>query len=213
MKKFLVFLLMLTFITKVNAYENEIFKIEIPEGYTEEKQNESNNYRWTKNNEYISITVSDNTKLKYDISEYTEEDIKKQKEYLETGINKGLEKYNIKVTVSDIRRFNQDDIFYLEYDLFYPSEKVTGYNMYQKGRMYTTNNYITTIIYSSEKELKNNEEYKNVIESLKINDTKVSKPNTLLYIIITAVSGIVLIVVAIVFIKMKKKNKKETSKK
>ena len=205
MKKFFIITIMLLMlITKVKAYENEVFKINIPESYVLEDSEEENNYRWIKDNNYISITTSDNSKLKYDVKEFTDEDINKQKEYLETGINKGLEKYNINITVNDIKKLNDDDIYYLEYDIYYPSKEITGYDMYQKGRMYTTNKYITTIIYSSDKEIAGNDEYLNIINSLDILDSNVIHSNLTLYIIITIASGILLFVIAVIIIKKRK---------
>ncbi len=205
MKKFFIITIMLLMlITKAKAYENEIFKIDIPESYVLEDSKEENNYRWIKDNNYISITTSDNSKLKYDVKEFTDEEINKQKEYLETGINKGLEKYNINITVNDIKKLNDDDIYYLEYDVYYPSKDITGYDMYQKGRMYTTNKYITTIIYSSDKEIAGNDEYLNIINSLDILDSNVIHSNLTLYIIITIASGILLFVIAVIIIKKRK---------
>lgn len=205
MKKFFIITIMLLMlITKAKAYENEIFKIDIPESYVLEDSKEENNYRWIKDNNYISITTSDNSKLKYDVKEFTDEEINKQKEYIETGINKGLEKYNINITVNDIKKLNDDDIYYLEYDVYYPSKDITGYDMYQKGRMYTTNKYITTIIYSSDKEIAGNDEYLNIINSLDILDSNVIHSNLTLYIIITIASGILLFVIAVIIIKKRK---------
>ena len=112
MKKLLfIFTLILLSISNVKAYENEYFKIDIPEKY-KETLNENGNYKWENDNKYISITISDNTELNYDVKLYTEEDIQNKKDYIETNINKELEKYNIKVSVTDIKKQQlKDDIY------------------------------------------------------------------------------------------------------
>lgn len=177
MKKILIMFLILLTIINVKAYENNIFKIDIDESYKLEL--ESNNaYRWTKDNNYIAISVSDNTKLKYDVKNYTDEDIKNQKKYFEEGINSGISKYNITATINEVKKLNNDKNYYLEYDIYYPSKKAIGYDMYQKGRMYTTNKYIITIIYSSDNKLDKNNEYETILNSLNIlDDYNVVKTN------------------------------------
>ena len=204
MKKIII-LFLLFFSVNVYAYENKYFNIDIPEEYKLSEQEEYV-YKWENKNNYIAITINSNLKLEYNIETFKEEDLVKQKEYIENGINKGLEKYNITAEVSNVTKSKDNNHSYLEYDIYYPSEKLTGYNMYQKGRMYTTKNYITTIIYSSDKEIKDNEECKTILNSFKIIDTELVIKNgykrLLLFILI--VGGILGIIGGIVSYKKRK---------
>ena len=65
MKKLLLIPLLLLNISNVKAYENEYFKIDIPENYKEDIM-ENSTYKWidtkSKNNDNIVITVSKNDK-------------------------------------------------------------------------------------------------------------------------------------------------------
>ena len=174
MKKFVLFTLLFSFCISVKAYENRYFKVDIKDDF-KQTINQTNMYKWEKGNDYIAITISDNTHLKYNVETFSDEDLKDQKAYLEEGINKGLEKYNIKTEVSNLTKVKNDKSTYLEYDVFYPSKKTTGYDTYQKGRMYTTSNYITTVIYNSDKEITlENKDYKNIIDSFEIIDKEIS---------------------------------------
>ena len=168
MKKVFILLILFSCIMKINAFENNTFKIDIPESY-KETINQDDVYKWEKDNNYIAITVNSNKQVKYNVKYYTEEDINKQKEYIESNINKGLEQYEIKATVQDIKKYNKDELYYIEYSIYYPTKNTTGSDIYQKGRMYTTNNYITTIIYNSDKEI-NDEDFNNILNTLEIKD-------------------------------------------
>ena len=173
MKKILFTLFTLIMFTHVFAYENKFFKVELPDSY-KQTVNETNMFKWVKDNNYLAITISDNTKLKYNVVEFKDEDLVTQKEYLEKGINDGLKKYEITAEVSNINKVTKNNTTYLEYDVFYPSKEITGYDTYQKGRMYTTNKYITTVIFNSDKEIKeDNQEYQNIMNSLTILDSNI----------------------------------------
>ena len=102
-KKLLVLLLIITSIKAIYAYENEYFTIDIPKNY-KLTMNENYIYKWENKDKYISITIADNTKTKYNVGSYTDKDIENQKEYIETNIIKSLEDYNIKVDVTNIEK-------------------------------------------------------------------------------------------------------------
>ena len=72
--------------------------------------------------------------------------------------------------------------------------------------MYTTKNYITTIIYSSDTELKNNEEYNNILNSFKIIDTElvIKSGYKRLLVFILVIGGILGIIGGIVSYKKRK---------
>ncbi|UKI58756.1 MAG: hypothetical protein L6V81_05200 [Clostridium sp.] len=71
-----------------------IFKLNVPDGYTEEI-NEPSLYKWTKDNNYITVTIDNNTN-RYDILRYTEDDMKKYEEYIENSINEQLKRLQYK---------------------------------------------------------------------------------------------------------------------
>ncbi len=198
MKKIILIFLMLIISINVKAYENDIFKVDIDKSYKLELET-TNAYRWTKDNNYIAISVNDNKKLKYNIEAYTKEDIENQEKYFEDGINKGISKYNIKADVTNIEKLNNNNAYYLEYDVYYPSKTAIGYDMYQKGRMFTTNKYIINIIYSSDKKLENSDDYKNVLNSLTILDNKTNDSNWFIYtfIAIGVIAGIIGAIISI----------------
>ena len=80
MKKIIfVFFVILFSITSVYAFENEYFKIYIPNGYEIETNDDDNRiFKWTNNDDYIVVTV-DNNDNKYSVKVYTENDILNQK--------------------------------------------------------------------------------------------------------------------------------------
>ena len=174
MKKFILFTLLFSICISVKAYENRYFKLDLKDDF-KQTVNKTNVYKWEKGNDYIAITISDNTTLQYNVETFTDEDLNNQKVYLEDGINKGLEKYNLKAEVSNLVKVKNDKSTYLEYDVYYPSKKTTGYDTYQKGRMYTTAKYITTVIYNSDKEItEENKNYKSIMDSFIIIDKEIN---------------------------------------
>ena len=56
---FLLLLIFCSFIT-VKAYENDYFKIDVPDGYTISKEG-PNAYKWDKGNGYIAVSLADNS--------------------------------------------------------------------------------------------------------------------------------------------------------
>ena len=127
MKKiFTMLIILLTLfaeILNIKALENSYFKINIPEEYTEEI-NESSLYKWTKDNNYITITIDNNTN-RYDILRYTEDDMKKYEEYIENSINEQLKDYNIKVDVKNVRKEKINDRNCIVYDTVWPTKEST----------------------------------------------------------------------------------------
>ena len=194
MKK--IFTIILLFIgmlsVNVNALENSYFKIDIPEGYKEEI-NESSLYKWTKYNNYITITIDNNTN-RYDILRYTEDDMKKYEEYIENSINEQLKDYNIKVDVKNVRKEKINDRNCIVYDTVWPTKESTGYDTYQRGYTFTTDKYIMMLTYSSDSELDNNTELTNLINSFKVLDSEIvynDKYRYRIMIIIAVVVGLI----------------------
>ena len=194
MKKILfIFLLIFFSIINIKAYENEYFKIDIPESYKLETDKEFT-YKWVNNNKYISITINDNISLNYDVKSYTDEDISNQKKYIEDNINRGLQAYNIKVNVTDIKKIVlNNDTYSLNYTIYWPSKEKLGYDIYQIGNVISSDKYITTIIYNTDNEIDENE-YNSIINSLEIKD-KLKRKNrgniiTILLLLIAAFLGV-----------------------
>ena len=167
MKKIFFLLIYFLFILNVEAYSNDLFQIDIPEEYKIE--NNKAIYKWNKDDSYIAITVDDNTKLQYNVSSYTDEDINNYKSHLETSISEGLKNYNVSVNVRDVFKETINDVDSLTYNLSFNSKEI---NQYQKGNVFTTENYIITFVISSNKEI-NEEEYSSILNSLTIHDEKI----------------------------------------
>lgn len=192
MKKIFTIILLFIGILNINALENSYFKIDIPEGYTEEI-NESSLYKWTKDNNYITITIDNNTN-RYDILRYTEDDMKKYEEYIENSINEQLKDYNIKVDVKNVRKEKVNDRNCIVYDTVWPTKESTGYDTYQRGYTFTTDKYIMMLTYSSDNELDNNTELANLIDSFKVLDSEIvynDKYRYRIMIIIAVVFGLI----------------------
>lgn len=167
MKKIFFLLIYFLFMLNVEAYSNDLFQIDIPDEYKIE--NNKAIYKWNKDDSYIAITVDDNTKLQYNVSSYTDEDINNYKSHLETSISEGLKNYNVSVNVRDVFKEKINDVDSLTYNLSFNSKEV---NQYQKGNVFTTENYIITFVISSNKEI-NEEEYSSILNSLTIHDEKI----------------------------------------
>lgn len=192
MKKIFTILILFIGILNIKALENSYFKIDIPEGYKEEI-NESSLYKWTKDDNYITITISNNTN-KYDILRYTDKNIKEYEKYIEDSINKELEEYNIKVDVQNVKKDKINNRNCIVYDTIWPTKESTGYNTYQRGYTYTTNKYIIMLTYSSNKELDNNEEITNLINSFNILDDEIvynDKYKYRIMIVIAVIFGLI----------------------
>lgn len=194
MKKIFTIILLFIGILSVNAntLENSYFKIDIPEGYKEEI-NESSLYKWTKDNNYITITIDNNTN-RYDILRYTEDDMKKYEEYIENSINEQLKDYNIKVDVKNVRKEKINDRNCIVYDTVWPTKESTGYDTYQRGYTFTTDKYIMMLTYSFDSELDNNTELTNLIDSFKVLDSEIvynDKYRYRIMIIIAVVVGLI----------------------
>ena len=203
-KKLLVLLLIITSIKPIYAYENEYFTIDIPKNY-KLTMNENNIYKWENKDKYISITIADNTKTKYNVGSYTDKDIENQKEYIETNINKGLEDYNIKVDVTNIEKIQLNNTYSLNYTIFWPTKQLTGHDSFQVGNVISSEKYMTTIIYNCNDEI-DQEEYNKIINSFKINDslTKPVSKIPISFILIILISSFLAIFNSI---RRKKKNK------
>lgn len=167
MKKIFFLLIYFLFMLNVEAYSNDLFQIDIPEEYKIE--NNKAIYKWNKDDSYIAITVDDNTKLQYNVSSYTDEDINNYKSHLETSISEGLKNYNVSVNVRDVFKETINNVDSLTYNLSFNSKEI---NQYQKGNVFTTENYIITFVISSNKEI-NEEEYSSILNSLTIHDEKI----------------------------------------
>ena len=135
-KKLLIVLLTIMSVCNVKAVENDIFKIDIPENFIEDKVEEKTNiYKWENkdNNIFhnIVVTVDNNSsENKYNIKHFNDEDISNYTKYIEESINNELKEFGIKVNVSNMKKetLNNNDI--LSYNTMWPTMNSLGYNTY-----------------------------------------------------------------------------------
>ncbi len=207
MKKLLLIPLLLLSISNVKAYENEYFKIDIPDNYKEDIM-ENGTYKWidtkSQNNDYIVITVTKNdSENKYDIKKYTDKNINEYETYLEEEFNNQLKEYNLKVDVKNIKKETLNDLDTITYDVVWPTKESTGYNINQKGYAFTSENYIYVYTFSSDSDLTNNETLKSTINSFQILDDPIESKgildNKLLFSLIIGVSiGLIGFIISII---------------
>ena len=189
MKKILLILLSLLVINKVSAYENEYFSFDVPESFKEQII-EDKKYIFSQENEYISITIDDNTN-NYDVNKFTQKDIDKQKEYLEKEYKDKFKDYASNIEITNIEVIHTKKNNYLVYDITYDTKTSIGYNNYQRCRMYTTNNYVYSILYNSDKEITNND----YLDSFKTKDSYLRNINIWLYLALLIVMMISLFLI------------------
>lgn len=185
-KKLLIAVLTLISVCNVKAVENDVFKIDIPDNFVEDKVEEKNNiYKWENkdNNIFhnIVITIDKNdAENKYNVKHFNNEDIANYTKYIEESTNNELKEYDIKVKVSNMKKevINKNDA--LSYDTLWPTIDKLGYNTYQKGFIYTTNNYIITLTYTSNQEIKNDDEtFTSIKNSFQIKDESIKQESFL----------------------------------
>lgn len=208
MKKIILIITMFIFLTNVNAYENEKFKLDIPDTY--KLNNETPNiYVWQdkKSENNITITLQENTEENtINIEEYTEEDLINCKDYLTTSLNKELEEYEVTVEITNVKKEQINNYTAIEYDSMWPTKESIGYNFYQKGYIFTTKNYVVSLTFGSSKEITDETEfYKNAINSLTINDNKIEKEKNNTYIYIVVAVGVISGIVGYIISAIKKK--------
>jgi hypothetical protein len=166
MKKIFTIILLILCITNVKAYENDLFKINIPDNYKAEISDKI--YKWTNDNKYIAVTISDNTNH-YKFNRFSDEDLARQKEHIIETYKVQLEDYDCTVDVSDIKKDKINDNYFITYNLHWNSAKTIGYNMYQKIAVYSTENYIYTVTNSSDEDF-SYEDFKSLLNTFDHND-------------------------------------------
>lgn len=185
-KKLLIAVLTLISVCNVKAVENDVFKIDIPDNFVEDKVEEKTNiYKWENkdNNIFhnIVITIDKNdAENKYNVKHFNNEDIANYTKYIEESTNNELKEYDIKVKVSNMKKevINKSDA--LSYDTLWPTIDKLGYDTYQKGFIYTTNKYIITLTYTSNQEIKNDDEtLTNIKNSFQIKDESIKQESFL----------------------------------
>ena len=109
-KKLLIAVLTLISVCNVKAVENDVFKIDIPDNFVEDKVEEKTNiYKWENkdNNIFhnIVITIDKNdAENKYNVKHFNNEDIANYTKYIEESTNNELKEYDIKVKVSNMKK-------------------------------------------------------------------------------------------------------------
>ena len=198
MKKVLVIFICLLLFSKVYAYENKYFSIDINDSFKKQTI-EDKKYIFSHDNEYISITINNNTNY-YDVKNFTEEDINKQKEYLEKEYKDKFKKYTNNISITNVELKSTDTSNYLEYDIYLETKKTIGYNIYQRSRMYTSKNFVYSILYNSDKKITNNE----LLNTFKIKDDYLKKPNLWIYASLLIVMLIIILLLDYVFHKKRR---------
>lgn len=195
MKKLFIFIMILLSINIVYAYENEYFDINIPNNYILET-NSTNVYKWSKDSNYISVTVNNNKSN--NISSYSKSDIDRELNIMKESYNDGLKEYNITVTIDNMKKEHINNKSVLIYDMYFPTTNSTGYDMYQKGLTLTTKNYVYTLIYSSDKEI-DEDYFSNLINTFEVHD-EAQIDYELAKVLITILFGLLMFLVSIVLI-------------
>lgn len=186
MKKLSLIIFLFLNIISVKAYENDYFSIDIPDEYNL-SVNEERLYKWSHDNKYISITISDNIN-DYTVEKYTSEDIENQKKYIEDSINNNLNEYDTKVQVTHMDKVKfKDNLYSLNYIIYWPTKEQTGYDIYQFGSVISTDNYMYTVVYNSDSE-NTNEKFNSILSSFSPKDSltndKETNQNFLIFLMI-----------------------------
>lgn len=186
MKKIFLFFIFFFNFYYIKAYENDFFNINIPDDY-KLVTTENNIYKWENDNKYISITIANNANG-YTIKNYSENDIENQKKYIEDKINSSLTEYDTKVSVTDMQKITINNHLSLSYTIYWPTVNQTGYDIYQFGNVIATDNYMYTIVYNTNTNVKD-EEFNSIINTFVPKDNVSFKHDTnFLVFIITLIA-------------------------
>ena len=173
MKKYL--LIIFTLITiNVHAYENDYFEIKIEDNWTFDDSIKGI-YRWDNNdNEHESLIITFTTNISNDnIKNYNDENVNKYEEYINNKLNEQLKEYDISVEVSNTKKELINNYWAISYNSYWPTKKIIGYDIYQKGYSWTTRNYVYVLTFTSDKELSNNETISSLIKSIELLDKEI----------------------------------------
>lgn len=176
MKRIITLLMLLLMPNLILAYEDKYFSIDIPDSYKEEIINENKTeYIWelkNNNKQNIVITIIDNPSTnKQIISKYTEKDLKEYKKTITNTLNKETKEYNVNVDIKDFKKEKINNFNSITYETKWNSKSSLGYDLYQYSYVFTTNNHIITLIYSSDKEKDN--EFDSVLSTFKIKEKEI----------------------------------------
>ena len=182
MKKLFVIALIVISICNVKAYENEYFKMDVPDGF-KEAETDKDTFKWTKDNshENVVITLSKNNSTpKNNVELYTDKDIEEYKTYLEKGMNEQLATYNLTVEVKNVKKEKINNMYALSYEIYWPTKESLSYDIYQKGYSFTTNKYVYVYTFTSDKEItKSNTGFAKTIDSLTLLDDPIESKGIL----------------------------------
>lgn len=184
MKKIITIILLIITIN-IKAYENEYFTINIPNNFTQD-DTKVPIYKWTnKSNthENIVITVSKNDNHKQ-IKNYNSEDIINYEKYLKEQFDQKLKDYNVNIEVSNTKKEILNGIYNLNYDVYWPTKEAIGYDTYQKGYIFTINDFIFVYNFTSDKSLLDNNYLIDSINSFKPNDSIINSKNLKIKLVI-----------------------------
>jgi len=207
MKKLYLTIITLLFTINIKAYENNYFNIDIPDNFIQNEIKEPV-YEWTnKNNqnETIVITIAKNENI-ININNYTDTHLKEYEEYIKKQLNEQLNNYNVNIEVNNLKKEKINDLYCINYDVYWNTKDQIGYNIYQKAYVFTVNDLAYVYNFTSNKELNENKDLINSLNSFK--PKKITSSNNLrIKLIIIIGSSAAVIGTIIKFILKKKRHK------
>lgn len=215
MKKLIIIIsTVLIFMPNIKAYENNYFNVTIPESYVI-STDEDKNYKWSYEEKdaipNFSSVILENSGSKYNIESFTEKEITEYGESIEVKLNEGLKEYNITVEVTDTKKEKINGLYAITYVTHWPTKDSFGYDIYQKGYVFTTSKYITNISFTSKsKEDLDSEDNHSILNSFKINDKEITTSfinrKSLIKLSVSLVFAIIIGLVTRLITKKKKNN-------
>ena len=207
MKKLYLTIITLLFTINIKAYENNYFNIDIPNNFIQNEIKEPV-YEWTnKNNqnETIVITIAKNENI-ININNYTDTHLNEYEEYIKKQLNEQLNNYNVNIEVNNLKKEKINDLYCINYDVYWNTKDQIEYNIYQKAYVFTVNDLAYVYNFTSDKELNENKDLINSLNSFK--PKKITSPNNLrIKLIIIIGSSAAVIGTIIKFILKKKRHK------
>lgn len=205
MKKLFTIILLIMAIN-IKAYENKYFKINIPDNFVQD-DTKVPIYKWTNkdnNHENIVITVSKNDNHDQ-IKNYKTDDIINYEKYLKEQFDQKLKDYDINIEINNTKKEILNGIYNLNYDVYWPTKEKIGYDTYQKGYIFTINDFIFVYNFTSDKSLLDNNYLIDSINSFKPNDSIINSKNVKVKIVIlTGIIAAIISTIAKYIIRSKK---------
>lgn len=170
---FILNLLFFINILDIKNFDTNTYSVSISDEYTFSTGSNNTN-TWKKNNDYISISVSNNSN-NLNFKNYDKKNMTELKKYIEGNINNQID--NVDVIVSNIQTYQLNDYYVVDYNIYWPSKDIIGYDIYQHSNIMSSKNYIYTLTYSKDTDDIYNDEYNSFLKSFKIKDDLINDTN------------------------------------